>query len=91
MVCESGAHIHPGPDRLVAQWRRRAPMSTNHLAAELRILPSRIRKWHERGKLVKVREEGRTAFWLPWDAVRCLYPDVVAAIEAGEDMREVAS
>ena len=91
MVCESGAHMHPGPDRLVAQWRRRAPMSTNHLAAELRILPSRIRKWHERGKLVKVREEGRTAFWLPWDAVRCLYPDVVAAIEAGEDTREVAS
>lgn len=91
MVCESGTHMHPGPDRLVGQWRRRPPMTTNHLAAELRILPSRIRKWHERGKLVKVREEGRTVFWLPWDAVRCLYPDVVAAIEAGEDTREVAS
>lgn len=84
MVCESGAHMHPGPDRLVAQWRRRPPMSTNHLASELRILPGRIRKWHERGKLEQVRVEGKTAFWLPWDVMRCLYPDVVAAIEARE-------
>jgi hypothetical protein len=84
MVCEAGAHMHPGPDRLVAQWRRRAPMSTNHLAAQLHITTERIRKWHERGKLHPTRQEGRTLFWLPWDVVRCLYPDVVAAIEAGE-------
>lgn len=90
MVCESGAHMHPGPDRLVRQWRRRAPMTTNHLAAELRILPSRIRKWHERGKLERVREEGRTSFWLPWDVMRCLYPDVVAAIESSDETRAVS-
>lgn len=87
MVCESGAHMHPGPDRLTSQWRHKPPMTTNHLAAELRILSSRIRKWHERGKIAPIDPDRKPLFWYPWDVVRCLYPDVVAAIESADDAR----
>lgn len=84
MVCETGSHMHPGPERLRDQWRRKPPMSTAHLAAQLHITTERIRKWHERGKLHPTRQEGRTLFWLPWDAVRCLYPAIVDAIESAD-------
>ena len=83
MLCEAG-HQHPGPERLRDQWRRKPPMSTAHLAAQLHITTERIRKWHERGKLHPTRQEGRTLFWLPWDAVRCLYPAIVDAIESAD-------
>lgn len=84
MICDSGAHQHPGPARLVTQWRRRPPMSTQALAVELRISPERIWKWRQRGKIAPAHTEGRTAFWLPWDVVRQLYPDVAKAIETRE-------
>ena len=87
MLCEAG-HQHPGPDRLRDQWRRRPSMPTNRLATELRIPDRRIHDWHHQGKLRPHHTEGRTAFWLPWDVVRLLYPDIVEAIEAADDTPE---
>ena len=76
MMCGAG-HQHPGPGRLTTEWRRKPPMSTKALSEALRVPGERIWKWRERGKIQPVREEGRTLFWLPWDVVALLYPDVV--------------
>lgn len=80
MTCSAG-HQHPGPGRLSREWRRKPPMSTKDLSKALRITPERLWKWKERGKIKPVREEGKTLFWLPWDAIIILYPDVVAEID----------
>lgn len=81
MVCESGVHLHPGPQRLESEWRRKGPMSTQAVAARLRIPESTIRRWKHLGMVEPVRQEGRTLLWLPWDLVSLRYPDIVAAID----------
>ena len=85
MVCESGAHTHPGPGRLERDWRRRGPMSTNSVCAALRIPKGTLDTWRDRGKLAPHHREGRTDMWLPWDVIRVRYPDIVAAIDARDE------
>ena len=84
MVCETGRHEHPGPVRLRDQWRRRPPMATVDLAAELRIDPDLIHKWRERGRIEAIRTSGGRKYWLPWDVVCLLHPGLSAAIEQAE-------
>ena len=87
MICETGAHQHPGPARLEREWRRKGPMSTVSLAAAFRIPQKRIHGWHKAGKLTLVRREGNTDMWLPWDIVRLMFPDIVQAIDERDDPR----
>ena len=87
MICETGAHQHPGPARLEREWRRKGPMSTVSLAADFRIPQKRIHGWHKAGKLTLVRREGNTDMWYPWDIVRLMFPDIVQAIDERDDPR----
>lgn len=84
VICETGKHQHPGPVRLRDQWRRRPAMTTADLAAELRIDPHRIRVWRDRGKIEPIRIVGGKSWYLPWDVVCLLHPDMTAIVEAGE-------
>ena len=80
LVCDAG-HQHPGPGRLEQQWRRKAPMRTAELSEALRVPEGTIRSWHSRGKIKPVRTEGKANWWLPWDVVGLMFPDIVAEIE----------
>lgn len=80
MICESG-HQHPGPKRLESQWRRKAPMSTKDICAELRIPRRTLMWWQSERGLKPTRTEGRESYWLPWDVIALRYPDIVAEID----------
>lgn len=86
MTCDGG-HQHPGPKRLEREWRRKAPMATKDLCRAISELPdvtlteAQLWKWRERGKIKPAFTEGRTCFWLPWDAIAVLYPDITRSID----------
>ena len=81
MVCDSGAHRHPGPERLQRQWRRKPHMSAKRLADELGVSRATIDTWRHRGKLKPRSEDERPLMFWPWDVVALRYPDIVAAID----------
>ena len=91
MICETGAHSHPGPVRLEREWRRKPPVSTQAVCGLLRIEQSRLWQWHKRGKIQPINPDGKPLLWLPWGVVACLYPDIVAAIDARDTERAKAS
>lgn len=87
-VCDGGEHQHPGPVALEMQWRRRPPSDTKTIiamfATELghTLTEPQIWQWHKRRKLTPARSEGRKLYWLPWDVMRCVQPEVVEALDA---------
>lgn len=83
-VCDAG-HQHPGPRRLEREWRRKAPMATKELCEKLRIGERTLLRYHADKRIKPTRSEGRKLFWLPWDVIRCRYPDIVAGIDERDD------
>lgn len=80
LICETGAHEHPGPARLESEYRRRPPLSTQMIAEIFGIDQSLLWAWHKRGRIEPTNPGGKPLMWLPWDVVGVLYPDIVADI-----------
>lgn len=88
MVCEAGAHTHPGPSTLTREWRRKAPMPAKRLCEELRIPLQTFYSWttersDRKPKLFRTNPDDRgAALYLPWDVIALRYPDIVQAADA---------
>ena len=86
MICETGAHAHPGPRRLEREYRRKPPVSTQTVCALARITPDSLWQWHKRGKIQPTNPGSKPLLWLPWDVMTCRYPDIAAAINTRDTL-----
>lgn len=59
-------------------------MSTKDLCEKLRIGERTLLRYHADKRIKPTRSEGRKLFWLPWDVIRCRYPDIVEGIDQKE-------
>ena len=79
-VCDSG-HQHPGSLTLAAQWRRKPPVPAAIIEMELGVKPATLWQWKRRGKIAPAYTDGRVDYWLPWDVLRRVYPDLVTQLD----------
>ncbi|RCK68281.1 hypothetical protein DT076_16675 [Desertihabitans brevis] len=87
--CDAG-HQHDGPRTLLTTYRRGRAMSAKEAREDpnLRLSPATISRAKARGDIKPARTDvvkgRRVDFWLPWDLVGLVHPDLVRLVEERE-------
>lgn len=82
LTCTDCARQYPGSQRIVADFRRRPPMTTAQVSEWLGVTENAIlvRRSHGR-KLRPVNPGCKPLLWSPWDVLSVFRPDLIEALE----------